>query len=82
MERVFQILAVVLAGAAGYFFWIGNRDALFASAVLGAVSFFLSIRFQIKERNRLREAETNALGELASIEHEKSYSESSDLADR
>ena len=81
MERVFQVLAVILAGAAGYFYWIGNRDALFASAVLGAVSFFLSIRFQVKERNRLRDAEMNALGEPASIEHEKSYSESSDLTE-
>ena len=81
MERVFQILAVILAAAAGYFYWAGNRDAFFASAVFGAVSFFLSIRVQVKERNRIREAEKKELGEPAEIEREAT-SESSDLADR
>ncbi len=57
MERFFQILAVVLAGAAAYFLLTGNNDYGFVAAVLGAVAFFLSIRFQVKERNRIREAE-------------------------
>ncbi|CAN5470999.1 MAG: hypothetical protein M3449_09310 [Acidobacteriota bacterium] len=57
MERIFQILAVILAGVAAYFLWKGNGDRAFVSAVLGAVSFFLSVRFQVKERNRLREIE-------------------------
>lgn len=57
MERVFQIAAVVLAGAAAYFLWTGNKDGAFVSAVLGCVAFFLSIRAQVKERNRIREAE-------------------------
>ena len=57
MERIFQILAVILAGVAAYFLWRGNGDGAFVSAVLGAVSFFLSVRFQVKERNRLREIE-------------------------
>lgn len=57
MERLFQILAVVLAGIAAYFLWTGNGDGAFVSAVLGAVSFFLSIRFQVKERNQNRERE-------------------------
>jgi len=57
MERLFQILAVVLAGAAAYFLLAGNNDYGFVAAVLGAVAFFLSIRFQVKERNRIREAE-------------------------
>ncbi|MCA1589372.1 MAG: hypothetical protein LC734_03070 [Acidobacteria bacterium] len=60
MERVFQIVAVILAGAAAYFLWSGNSDGAFISVVLGAVSFFLSIRFQVKERNRNREAERAA----------------------
>lgn len=55
--RVFQIGAVLLAGAAGYFLWTGNRDYGFVSVVLGALSFFLSIRFQVKERNRIRESQ-------------------------
>lgn len=57
MERFFQILAVILAGIAAYFIWQGNADRAFASAVFGAVSFFLSIRFQVKERIKIREAE-------------------------
>ena len=57
MERFFQITAVILIGVAAFFLWQGNTDGLFVSAVLGAVSFFLSIRFQVKDRLRQREAE-------------------------
>ncbi len=57
MERLFQILAVILIGVAAYFLWHGNNDGMFVSAVFGAVCFFLSIRFQVKERLKLREAE-------------------------
>lgn len=49
-ERVFQLLAVVLGAAAGYFVWRENWDAVFLLAVLGSVSFFLSIRVQVKRR--------------------------------
>ena len=56
-ERIFQIVAVILAGIAAYFLWSGNSDGAFVSAVLGCVSFFLSVRFQVKERNEAREAE-------------------------
>lgn len=59
MERIFQIVAVILAGIAAYFLWQGNGDGAFVSAVLGAVSFFLSVRFQVKERNKQREEEEN-----------------------
>jgi hypothetical protein len=81
MERFFQILAVILALVAAYFLWAGNRDAFFASAVFAAVSFFLSIRFQVKERNRIRDAERKEVGEPAAIEQETN-SESSDIVDR
>jgi hypothetical protein len=57
MERIFQLIAVILAGIAAYFLWSGNNDGAFVSAVLGCVAFFLSIRFQVKERNRIREEE-------------------------
>ncbi len=57
MERFFQILAVILIGVAAFFLWRGNTDGAFISAVLGAVSFFLSIRFQVKERLKKREIE-------------------------
>jgi len=58
MERLFQILAVVLAGIAAFLLWRGTSDMAFVAAVLGAVSFFLSIRFQVKERLNRRDAET------------------------
>lgn len=57
IETVFQILAVVLAGAAAYFLYTGHRDGAFVAAVLGCVAFLLSIRFQVKKRNTIREAE-------------------------
>ncbi|MEP6704475.1 MAG: hypothetical protein ABJB34_06700 [Acidobacteriota bacterium] len=57
MDRVFQIAAVILAGIAAYFFWAGNTEGAFVSGVLGSVSFFLSVRFQAKERNRVRDSE-------------------------
>jgi len=60
MDRVFQVVAVILACSAGYFLWSGNKDGAFISAVLGCVAFFLSVRFQVKERNRLREAEAHS----------------------
>ncbi len=49
-ERLFQGLAIVLALSAAFFYWKGQTDAAFVSAVLGAVSFFISIRVQIKYR--------------------------------
>jgi hypothetical protein len=57
IERIFQITSVLLAAAAGYLFWIGQRDYTFVAAVLACTAFFLSIRFQVKERNKVREAE-------------------------
>ena len=57
MERFFQITAVILIGVAVFFWWQGNADGLFVSAVFGAISFFLSVRFQVKDRLRQREAE-------------------------
>ncbi|MBC7900244.1 MAG: hypothetical protein H7070_09345 [Saprospiraceae bacterium] len=57
MERIFQILAVILAGVAAFFMWNGNKDSAFVSIVLGCVAFFLSVRTQVKERNRIRDLE-------------------------
>jgi uncharacterized membrane protein YjjP (DUF1212 family) len=72
MERLFQILAVILAGVAAFFLWKGNWDATFVSAVFGAVCFFLSIRFQVKERLKIRDAEREAERLAAEEEAEKS----------
>ncbi len=57
MERLFQLLAVVLIGIAAFFLWRSNNDAMFISAVLGSVCFFLRYRFQVKERMEQREKE-------------------------
>lgn len=59
MERVFQIVAVILAGIVAYFLWKGNSDGAFISGVLGAVCFFLSFRFQIKEKMKKVDEEKN-----------------------
>ena len=63
MDRVFQIVAVMVAGIAAYFLWAGSTDGAFVSAVLGCVSFFLSVRSQVKERNKEREAENAVAGD-------------------
>lgn len=55
MDRLFQIIAVILIGVAAYFLWRGNTDGVFVAAVLGAVAFLLNIRFQVKGRLKQRE---------------------------
>jgi len=57
IETVFQVIAVVLAGAAAYFLYAGHRDGAFVAAVVGCCSFLLSLRFQAKARNKIRDAE-------------------------
>lgn len=55
MERLFQILAVILIGVAAYFLWTGSAENAFVAGVVGAVCFFLSVRFQVKDRMKRRE---------------------------
>lgn len=62
MDKIFQALAVILAGFAAYFLWQGNGDGAFVTAVLGAVSFFFAIRVQTKRR--LTEYEEERLARL------------------
>jgi hypothetical protein len=50
-------LAVVLAGVAVFFWWKENSDWAFASGVFAASSYFLSLRFQMKERVTAADAE-------------------------
>lgn len=57
LTLAFQIASVIISVAAGYFYWNGDSDLTFAAAVVAAAAFFLSIRFQMKERNDLRDAE-------------------------
>lgn len=68
MVRIFQIVAVILAGVAAYFLWSGQDERAFVAAVVGAVAFFLSIGYQVKERNRIRE--TERLSETADSDEE------------
>lgn len=63
MESVFRILAVIFIGIAAFFLWKGNGDGAFISAVIGAVSFFLSIRFQVKGRLKQREEQKARRGD-------------------
>jgi hypothetical protein len=50
LELIFKILAVILIGIAAFFLWYGNMDAVFVTAVIGAVCFFLSVRFKIVKK--------------------------------
>lgn len=50
LEKLFQLLSVVLFGVAAFFFWRGQNDAMFVAGVFGASSFFLSVRMQVKQR--------------------------------
>lgn len=56
MERFFQILAVVLIASSAVFYLYGNVDGVFISIVLGCLSYFLSVRAQVKGRLADREA--------------------------
>lgn len=70
MERFFQIMAAILAGVAVFFWWKGSNDAMFISTVVGSVCFFLSIRFQVKERMEQRAKEKAALEIKTADEHD------------
>ncbi len=48
-----------LAGIAAYFLWQGNTDGVFVAGVLGAVSYFISLRFQVKARIQQRETDSD-----------------------
>ena len=55
MERVFQFLAVVLVGAAAFFWIRESYEWAFVTGVLGACSFFVAVRFQIRSRMKERD---------------------------
>lgn len=55
LVRALQVVAVILAIAGVYFVWQADKDAAFVSLVLAACAFFLTIRFQAKERLSERE---------------------------
>lgn len=60
MIRIFQIVAAILIGIAVYFLWMENKDGVFVAVVLAASSFFMSVRYQAKERLTSSETEMQA----------------------
>jgi ABC-type transport system involved in Fe-S cluster assembly fused permease/ATPase subunit len=60
LELIFKILGVIFIGVAAVFLWQANKDGTFVAAVLGAVCFFLSFRFQTKERLKIRETQNDS----------------------
>ena len=57
INRIFQIITVILVGVAAYFLWTENKDGIFVALVLGGCAYFLSMRFQIKDRLNTRTKE-------------------------
>ncbi len=49
-ERIWIILSVLLTVVAGVCLWRNNLSAAFVTATLGAVSWFLSYRAQLRAR--------------------------------
>jgi hypothetical protein len=70
MDKIFQVLAVILGGVAAFFLWQENGENAFVAAALGAVSFFFSIRVQTKRRLNQYEEER-----LAELEREEYFAE-------
>lgn len=54
-ERIFQFSIIIFVGLAAFFYYVANDDGVFISVVLACLCFFLSVRFQVKERNDQRE---------------------------
>lgn len=68
MVRLFQLLAVVLAGTAAYLYLALQPEAAFVTAALAVVAFFLGFRFKLKEQNRVHEEEWEADAEGSETE--------------
>lgn len=66
-ERIFSIVAGLLALSAGVLLWWNNLTAAFVTATLGAVAWFLSYRAKMR-------AKVAALEEIA--DSQDSYEES------
>jgi uncharacterized membrane protein len=56
-ERIWIVVAAVMAAVAGVFLWWNNMSAAFVTATLGAVAWFLSYRAQIRARLAATEAD-------------------------
>ncbi len=63
MEFGFQILAVILAVAAAYFYWSGNSDGFLVAGIFAGCSFFISYRFRIKSRLEEQKADSDGFAD-------------------
>ena len=50
MEKVWSLAAIVCAVAAFIFFWFGNFDGVFVTAVLGSIFWLLNYRQEARRR--------------------------------
>ena len=58
-ERIWTILAAVMAIVAAACVWRNNMSAAFVTATLGAVAWFLSYRAQIQAKRAASEVDPN-----------------------
>ena len=65
MELGFQILAAILAGIAGYFYWNGDSDRTLVTIIFAACSFFISYRFRLKSRLATNKSDNEISGDDA-----------------
>ncbi len=54
MEKYFNIPAILCAGIALTFFWIGQTDVTFVLGAVGCVLWFVGLRFRLKKATALR----------------------------
>lgn len=64
MDRIFQGLSAVLVGVAIFFWYKENSDWTFAAVVCAIASFFIGMRFQMKERIRQADEEEAAANQI------------------
>jgi hypothetical protein len=55
IKLIFKIIAILFIPVAIYLYWQSNMDGVFIAAVLGSVCFFLSIRFDLREKVKASE---------------------------
>jgi hypothetical protein len=59
IERIWIIVAAIMVFVAAAFLWRNNMSAAFVTATLGAVSWFLSYRAQIRAKLAATEVESS-----------------------
>lgn len=65
MERILQIISVLLAAGSGYLYWTGMPDAALVALVFACLVFLLNTRLQSAANNNRRLAEQHTIAEEA-----------------